>query len=91
MQVQPRHAGAPVRSATRGSDFGEVALLADVPRTATVSAATDGSLLAIDRDPFLLAVTGSPSAHEAAWGRVRAMRFLHDVEVPADAPAPPAS
>lgn len=80
--------GEPVRSATRGSDFGEVALLADVPRTATVSAATDGSLLAIDRDPFLLAVTGSPSAHEAAWGRVRAMRFLHDVEVPDDAPAP---
>ncbi len=66
-------AGTPLRSIDRGDGFGEIALLADVPRTATVTAATDGSLLAIDRDPFLLAVTGHEPAHDAAWERHRVL------------------
>lgn len=74
--------GEPIRTVRRGGDFGEVALLAGVARTATVTAATDGLLLAIERDPFLLAVTGSVSAHDAAWSRVRSMRFLDDVALP---------
>jgi hypothetical protein len=77
--------GELMRSVSRGGDFGEVALLADVPRTATVSASVDSSVLAIDRDPFLLALTGSPSAHEAAWSRVRAMRFLTELDLPSEA------
>ncbi len=75
--------GELIRTVRRGSDFGEVALLAGVPRTATVTATTDGLLLAIDRDPFLLAVTGSASAHDEAWSRVRQMRFLQEVARPA--------
>jgi hypothetical protein len=65
--------GAHVRTAARLSFFGEVALLADVPRTATVTASGPGSLLAIDRVSFLVAVTGTDSTRQAAWGVVRSL------------------
>ena len=63
--------GIPVYLAHRGQGFGEVALLASVPRTATVTSVDDGLLLAIDRTPFLIAVTGHDSTRQAAWGVVR--------------------
>ena len=60
------HDGKPLRRLTTGAGFGEIALLHDVPRTATVQAVTELDLRAIDRVPFLLAVSGSKASTGAA-------------------------
>jgi hypothetical protein len=54
-----RHIGA-------GGSFGEIALLRDLPRTATVRALEPTELRALSRERFLLAVTGEPDSHAAA-------------------------
>jgi Cyclic nucleotide-binding domain/Major Facilitator Superfamily len=61
-----------IRRIERGGGFGEIALMVATPRTATVTAREAGLLLAIERDPFLLAVTGSEQARQAAWSAIRA-------------------
>ncbi len=57
---------------TSGDFFGEIALIRDVPRTATVVAATLLRLYALESDPFIGAVTGYAPSHEAAEGVIAA-------------------
>jgi MFS family permease len=58
-----------------GGSFGEVALLRDVPRTATVRTAGPTELLALGRDAFIAAVTGHASSLEAANAAIGAYRL----------------
>lgn len=65
-RVQVTQGDRVLREEGAGEFFGEIGLLRDVPRTATITATEDTVLLALTRSAFLDAVTGSREASTAA-------------------------
>jgi hypothetical protein len=63
--VVSRH-GRTLQTVARGDGFGEIALIRDVPRKASVTAVTDALLYVLDKEPFVQTVTGhAPTASTA--------------------------
>ncbi len=60
--VEVTQNGVVLRSEGPGEYFGEIGLLRDVPRTATITAVEDTVLFALDREQFLAAVNGQREA-----------------------------
>ena len=71
-----------------GDGFGEIALLRNVPRTATVTATSDTQLLGIGRTEFLAAVTGQ-AVVSATAGRIVDTYLDHDRGLAGDRPTSP--
>jgi MFS family permease len=65
-RLQVTIGGAPVATKVRGDGIGEIALLYDVPRTATVTAESPATAFALDRAAFLEAVAGHAHTAQAA-------------------------
>src|SRR5690606_33398051 len=65
-ELQVTVGGQVTRRLADGAAFGEIALMRDVPRSATVTAISDVELLTVDRAAFLEAVTGHPQSRTTA-------------------------
>jgi MFS family permease len=65
-QVEVTQQGRLLRHEGPGDFFGEIGLLRDVPRTATVTATEDTELISVDREDFLGAVRGAEESLAAA-------------------------
>jgi MFS family permease len=82
--------GGHLRQIGRGDGFGEIALIRDVPRTATVTALTDALIYGLNGDLFVEAVTGNPSASRVAGLVVNDFLQQHP-PVPGDSGSEPSS
>jgi hypothetical protein len=86
--------GRAVATVGRGQGFGEIALIADSPRTASVTASNDVLLYGLSKEQFVLVLTGHATAHEAARltaaSHLPSLGIAHvgDIEAPS-VPDPP--
>jgi hypothetical protein len=69
-QLSVSRAGRLITTLDHTNSFGELALLRDAPRAATITAITDVEVYALDREPFLEAVTGHSRSLAAANRRI---------------------
>jgi MFS family permease len=76
--------GQPRPSLGPGDSFGEIALMRDLPRTASVTATTNVRLWMLDRATFLAAVTGSSRSAVTA-ARIADVRLAATPSTTADA------
>jgi MFS family permease len=65
-EVEVRTGARVLNMLVPGDFFGEIALLRDVPRTATVAAITPVTVYALDREEFVAAVSGHPQSSRTA-------------------------
>jgi cyclic nucleotide-binding protein/MFS transporter len=65
-RVEVSQGGRPVREQGPGDSFGEIALLRDVPRTASVRALEPVETLSLSRDDFLSTLCGQTASHRVA-------------------------
>jgi MFS family permease len=85
-RLEVSQAGAVLRELGPGDWFGELALLRDVPRTASIRSLSDVTLGVLGRDAFLTAMTGAPRSVAAAHSEA-SVRY---VDLPCDDhPRPP--
>jgi CRP-like cAMP-binding protein len=82
--------GRAVRELTTGDGFGEIALLKNVPRTATVTAVTPVSLYGLERGVFLTAL-GAESVSRSIAEQVAAERLADDDRAGIPVMDPPAA
>ena len=76
-EVEVTVGGRPVATLGSAGYFGEIALLRDVPRTATVTAKTPATLLELERADFLEEVVGHPVIRRVAEPEIEE-RLLED-------------
>jgi CRP-like cAMP-binding protein len=72
--------GKIVQRLAHGDGFGEIALIRDVPRQATVTTVSNSLLYSLEKESFLETITGQVSAFSAA--RTVVTRHLGETDVP---------
>jgi len=82
-ELDAEQGGREIGRVRPGAVVGEIALLHDAPRMATVRAVTNSRLLTIERDEFIAAVTGNAGARDEAD------RLVHGRLAEAEAAAAP--
>jgi MFS family permease len=81
-EVEIKYLGETVAHLTRGEGFGEIALIRDIPRMATVLATRETKICCLRKELFILALTGHiPTSNAAVDVVVRRLGRLHSVEL----------